>query len=383
MTQPNGTRNCSLGAWLLAAAIGIVAFVMLRFLGHWHGGTAFWTALALTVVLGLLLNWILCSGNGAETSANTGAGSSAAASGGASAAAPAAAATGSAAAAASTGASTSGASASAAGSAAAGSMVKPSAHLAGEAELADQKGSWKYEDTKPEAAEPAKAETATSAVTSTAAAPAPAASGSDASAESVVKPSAFLAGEAELADQKGTWKYEAPKAEAAPAKGAVTSKAAPKAKAEKAPAAAKPKAEKAPAKAKAEKAPAAAKPKTAAKPKAAKAAPVAFAAVDDAAVEAAGAGTKPKGLKAPKGGAGDDLKLIEGIGPVLEKVCHDNGIFHFDQIAAWGPAEVAWMNGNMPRFKGRVSRDKWVAQARLILEVGIEEFLERAKTNNY
>jgi NADH-quinone oxidoreductase subunit E len=216
-----------------------------------------------------------------------------------------------------------------------------------------------------------------------------------------VKPSAFLAGEADLADQKGSWKYEAPKAEAAPAKAAAKAKAAPKAKAEKAPAAAKAKAEKAPAKAatakaparaaaekapakaKAEKAPAAAKTKAAAKPKAAKAAPVAFAVVDDAAVEAAGAGTKPKGLKAPKGGSGDDLKLIEGIGPVLEKVCHDNGIFHFDQIAAWGPAEVAWMNGNMPRFKGRVSRDKWVAQARLILEVGIEEFLERAKTNNY
>ncbi|HBV54203.1 MAG TPA: NADH-quinone oxidoreductase subunit E, partial [Rhodobacteraceae bacterium] len=104
--------------------------------------------------------------------------------------------------------------------------------------------------------------------------------------------------------------------------------------------------------------------KAAAKPKAA--APVAFAAVDDAAVDAAGAGSKPKGLAGPKAGKADDLKLIEGIGPVLEKVCHDNGVYHFDQIAAWGPAEVAWMNGNMPRFKGRVSRDKWVAQARLI-----------------
>jgi predicted flap endonuclease-1-like 5' DNA nuclease len=342
MTQPNGTRNCSLGAWLLAAAIGIVAFVMLRFIGQWHGGTAFWTALALTVVLGLLLNWILCSGKGAGTSVSAGTGSSAAASGGVSAAAPAAAATGSAAAAASTGATASEASAS-------GSAVAASA--------------------APVAAA--------------------ASAGSDAGTGSVVKPSAFLAGEADLADQKGSWKYEAPKAEAAPAKAAAKAKAAPKAKAEKAPAKAAAKApakaaaEKAPAKAKADKAPAAAKPKAGAKPKAAKSAPVAFAAVDDAAVDAAGAGTKPKGLKAPKGGAGDDLKLIEGIGPVLEKVCHDNGIFHFDQIAAWGPAEVAWMNGNMPRFKGRVSRDKWVAQARLILEVGIEEFLERAKTNNY
>ena len=328
MTKPNGTRNCSLGAWLLAAAIGIVAFVMLRFIGQWAGGTAFWTALALTVVLGLLLNWILCSGKGSGTSASAWAGSSAVASGGASAAA-----TGSAAAA-STGATASEASASSA----------------------------------------AASSDATSGGAAAAPSAAAATTGSDAASGSMVKPSAFLAGEAEMAEQKGTWKYEAPKAEAAPAKAAVTKKAAPKAKAEKAPAAAK---------AKAEKAPAAAKQKAAAKPKAAKASPLAFAALDDATVEAAGAGTKPKGLKAPKGGAGDDLKLIEGIGPVLEKVCHDNGIFHFDQIAAWGPAEVAWMNGNMPRFKGRVSRDKWVAQARMILEVGIEEFLERAKTNNY
>jgi hypothetical protein len=30
-----------------------------------------------------------------------------------------------------------------------------------------------------------------------------------------------------------------------------------------------------------------------------------------------------------------------------------------------------------------VTRDKWVAQAKLILSVGREEFLRRAKTNDY
>lgn len=92
---------------------------------------------------------------------------------------------------------------------------------------------------------------------------------------------------------------------------------------------------------------------------------------------------KPVGLSAPREGKGDDLKLIEGIGPVLEELCHSLGIYHFDQIAGWGAPEVAWLDANLKGFKGRVTRDKWVAQAKLILEVGIEEFLERAKTNDY
>jgi NADH-quinone oxidoreductase subunit E len=95
------------------------------------------------------------------------------------------------------------------------------------------------------------------------------------------------------------------------------------------------------------------------------------------------AAVQPKGLAAARGGKADDLKTIEGIGPVLEKLCHDLGIFHFDQIAAWGPAEVAWMDGNLKGFKGRVTRDRWVAQARIICTDGIEAFRIRARTNDY
>lgn len=98
---------------------------------------------------------------------------------------------------------------------------------------------------------------------------------------------------------------------------------------------------------------------------------------------AAKAGTKPQALKSARDGKADDLKKIEGIGPALEKLCHELGIFHFDQIAHWGEPEVTWMDGNLKGFKGRVTRDKWVAQAKLILEVGVEEFLRRAKTNDY
>lgn len=94
-------------------------------------------------------------------------------------------------------------------------------------------------------------------------------------------------------------------------------------------------------------------------------------------------GTRPKALKAARKGVADDLKVIEGIGPALEKALNENGIFHIDQIAQWGAAEVEWMDGNLKGFKGRVTRDKWVAQAKLIGEVGVEEFLRRAKTNDY
>lgn len=95
------------------------------------------------------------------------------------------------------------------------------------------------------------------------------------------------------------------------------------------------------------------------------------------------AGKQPKGLKAAKKGKADDLQIIEGIGPVLEKLLHDLGIFHFDQIAQWGAAEISWVDVNLKGFKGRATRDKWVAQAKLIGEVGTQEFLIRAKTNNY
>ncbi|MEH7827281.1 NADH-quinone oxidoreductase subunit NuoE [Gemmobacter denitrificans] len=104
-------------------------------------------------------------------------------------------------------------------------------------------------------------------------------------------------------------------------------------------------------------------------------APVAVAVVSE--------GTKPQALTAARDGKADDLQKIEGIGPKLEQLCHDLGIFHFDQIANWGAAEIAWMDSNLKGFRGRVTRDKWVAQAKIIVEQGMEEFLRRAKTNDY
>jgi predicted flap endonuclease-1-like 5' DNA nuclease len=79
---------------------------------------------------------------------------------------------------------------------------------------------------------------------------------------------------------------------------------------------------------------------------------------------------KPQGLTAARGGKPDDLKIIKGIGPALEKLCHSLGYFHFDQIAAWTPAEIAWVDDNLEGFKGRVTRDEWVAQAKILAAGG-------------
>jgi predicted flap endonuclease-1-like 5' DNA nuclease len=79
----------------------------------------------------------------------------------------------------------------------------------------------------------------------------------------------------------------------------------------------------------------------------------------------AGAEVRPEGLGAPRSGAPDDLRLIHGIGPRLETTLHSLGIYHFDQIAAWTPANVAWVDQYL-RFRGRIVRERWVEQARAI-----------------
>jgi NADH-quinone oxidoreductase subunit E len=91
----------------------------------------------------------------------------------------------------------------------------------------------------------------------------------------------------------------------------------------------------------------------------------------------------PERLKAPRTGKADDLKEIEGIGPAMEKLLNELGFYHFDQIANWTEADIAVVDGEMKSFKGRITRDKWVAQAKIIVSEGLEAFRERAKTNNY
>lgn len=322
MGEPKNGMSCSTGCWALAAGIGLITFVILMIMSGFSFFAALFLGLLVFVLAGLLFNWLFCAGNDDAASTTTATSSTsapaAAAASGAAAATPAAA----------TPASTE-----------TSDAVKSKTTLAGEDELASRKGDWKYEgDAASDASASADAEApAASAAVEPAATEASAASASTstaaAPAATPVKSNTTLAGEEELASRKGEWKYEAPAKEKAPAKKA----AAKKAPAKKAPA------------------------KKAAEPEA-----------------ATDAGTKPATLDKPRAGGADDLKMIKGVGPKLEEMLHSLGFYHYDQVAAWKDAEVAWVDQNLKGFKGRATRDAWVEQAKLLAAGEETEFSKRA-----
>jgi NADH-quinone oxidoreductase subunit E len=107
--------------------------------------------------------------------------------------------------------------------------------------------------------------------------------------------------------------------------------------------------------------------KAAAKPAPAKAATKPAVAAPAAATATAPAKPKkPRTLTAPRKAGADDLKIIQGIGPKLEALLRRLGFFHFDQLAAWTAAELAWVDDNLEGFKGRALREDWVGQARAL-----------------
>jgi large subunit ribosomal protein L22 len=59
----------------------------------------------------------------------------------------------------------------------------------------------------------------------------------------------------------------------------------------------------------------------------------------------------------------DDLKEINGVGPVLEEKLHSFGIYTFKQIADWNEENIAAFD-ELLDFKGRIERDEWVAKAK-------------------
>lgn len=87
-------------------------------------------------------------------------------------------------------------------------------------------------------------------------------------------------------------------------------------------------------------------------------------------------GTKPQGLAAPRDGKADDLKRIRGIGPQNEGRLHALGIWHFDQIAGWSAEEVQWV-GSYLAFPGRIEREDWVGQAKVLATGSDTAFSQR------
>ncbi|ESY82734.1 ATP-binding cassette domain-containing protein [Mesorhizobium australicum] len=109
-----------------------------------------------------------------------------------------------------------------------------------------------------------------------------------------------------------------------------------------------------------------------AKPAAKKAAPRKTAAKAPAA-KAEGVSNR---LAAPRGGKADNLTRIKGIGTVNEKKLNEHGIFHFDQIGAWKKADVEAVEAYLA-FDGRIAREEWVKQAKLLGQGKDTEFSRR------
>ena len=81
----------------------------------------------------------------------------------------------------------------------------------------------------------------------------------------------------------------------------------------------------------------------------------------------------PVRLAKPEGKA-DDLKMIAGVGPKLEKTLNKLGFWHFGQIAKWTKKDIAIVDDELS-FKGRIERDDWVKQAKALAKGGRDEYV--------
>jgi predicted flap endonuclease-1-like 5' DNA nuclease len=71
---------------------------------------------------------------------------------------------------------------------------------------------------------------------------------------------------------------------------------------------------------------------------------------------------KPTVLASPRDGAPDDLTLIDGVSALQQSTLYSIGVYHFDQIAAWTPENVAWVDHYL-RLRGRIDHEDWIEQA--------------------
>jgi predicted flap endonuclease-1-like 5' DNA nuclease len=73
----------------------------------------------------------------------------------------------------------------------------------------------------------------------------------------------------------------------------------------------------------------------------------------------------------------DDLKRIKGIGVLIEKKLNSLGVTTYEDIANWTSADIDRISHQLD-FKGRIQRENWVEQARILAAGGDTEFSRRA-----
>ena len=81
-------------------------------------------------------------------------------------------------------------------------------------------------------------------------------------------------------------------------------------------------------------------------------------------------------LPAASGTDVDDLKRIRGIGVLIEKKLNAMGVRTYEQIANWTAGDVSRVSDSLD-FKGRIERESWIEQARILTSGGFTEFSKR------
>ena len=84
----------------------------------------------------------------------------------------------------------------------------------------------------------------------------------------------------------------------------------------------------------------------------------------------------PLTLSAPRNGQKDNLTRVKGIGVKIDETLNSIGIYHFDQIANWTDANIAWADSTLG-FPGRAKRENWVEQAKALAAGEETEFSKR------
>jgi predicted flap endonuclease-1-like 5' DNA nuclease len=80
--------------------------------------------------------------------------------------------------------------------------------------------------------------------------------------------------------------------------------------------------------------------------------------------------------KVVRSAALDDLKRIRGVGVLIEKKLNQMGVVAYEQIANWTAEDVDRVSQSLD-FKGRIERENWVEQARILASGGATEFSRR------
>ena len=88
-----------------------------------------------------------------------------------------------------------------------------------------------------------------------------------------------------------------------------------------------------------------------------------------------------KKAAAPQAASGkaDNLRRLIGIGPVNERLLKGLGVTTYAQIAAWTDADVKRVE-EILNFDGRIAREKWIEQAKLLAAGNETEFARQFPT---